>query len=216
MDLRNSKLITPQIIAEYCYSHTSDPNELLDEIKVKTERHGHMKMMSGDFLGRFLSLMSKVMQPRVILEVGSFTGYGTMCLAEGLHPEGRLITIEKNPELKGFSSDQFSRMKPPKNITQLIGDASEIIGSLEETFDLVFIDAAKRQYIDYYEAILPKLRSGGVILADNTLWKGTVTDEHSDKLGEGIKRFNTHVKDDDRVTNILLPIDDGVNFIMKN
>ena len=215
MDERIQTKITPEIITRYCLEHSSDEAEILQELEQKTRGTGQIKMMSGAFLGNFLSIISQSLQPDYILEVGSFTGYGSICLSRGLKEGGKIITIEKNPELKGFADEYYERLGISDKVTQLIGDASELIDSLDQQFDLVFIDAAKRQYVDYYEAILPKLRKGGVILADNTLWKGTVVEEERDKLAEGLDRFNKHVKKDPRVDNILLPIDDGVHYIIK-
>ena len=215
MEERLQTKITPEIIARYCYDHSSEEDALLRELEEKTRTTGQIKMMSGAFLGNFLTVVSKSIRPKYILEVGSFTGYGSICLSRGLVDEGKIITIEKNPELEGFANEYYERLGISEKLIQIIGDASEIIESLDYSFDLVFIDAAKRQYINYYEQILPKLRKGGVILADNTLWKGTVVDKEKDKLAEGLDAFNKHVKKDQRVDNILLPIDDGVHYIVK-
>lgn len=215
MDLRNSELITPQLIANYCYQFSDAEPEVLQRLAQKTIEYGQEKMMSGAYLGRILSMISKIVKPQCILEIGTFTGYGSLCLAEGLADNGLLITIEKNPELKSFSQSHIDELGYTDRIQQHIGDAAEIISELDHTFDLVFIDAAKRQYVNYYELVLPKVRPGGIILADNTLWKGTVVQDQADKLGEGIKKFNTHVRNDDRVNNVLLSLDDGLNLIIK-
>lgn len=215
MDLRNSELITPQLIANYCYQFSDAEPEALQRLAQKTIEYGQEKMMSGAYLGRILSMISKIVKPQCILEIGTFTGYGSLCLAEGLADNGLLITIEKNPELKSFSQSHIDELGYTDRIKQHIGDAAEIISELDHTFDLVFIDAAKRQYVNYYELVLPKVRPGGIILADNTLWKGTVVQDQADKLGEGIKKFNAHVRNDDRVNNVLLSLDDGLNLIIK-
>ena len=172
-------------------------------------------MLSGSFLGRLLSMVSKMVSPKTILEIGTFTGYGTLCLAEGLQPGGTLITLEKNENLKEFYNEQLSSIGSDKTIIQKLGDAAEIIPTLNYTFDLVFMDAAKRQYRNYYDLLFDKLRPGGIIMADNVLWKGKVVTDDVDKLGKGLMLFNEYIVNDDRVDNILLPIDDGVNLIRK-
>jgi len=216
MEIRNSDKITPDLIADYCYAHSSKAGVVLEQLKERTKAYGQINMLSGSLLGRVLSMYSKIIRPRVILEVGSFTCYGTICLSEGLDPDGKIITLEKNPELEGFASEELDRLGLTDRIDQRIGDASALIDKMEDvTIDLAFIDAAKRQYINYYELIMPRLRQGGVILADNTLWKGTVVDDRTDKLGEGLKAFNIHVCNDERVDNVLLPVDDGLHVIIK-
>ncbi len=215
MDERKFNAITPTAISDYCQTHTSPANSVLRDLYQKSYDTGQIKMVSGEYLGRFLSMMSKLIKPQFILEIGTFTGYGTICLAEGLSPEGKIFTIEKNKDLESYALDSFKKLKINHQVVQIIGDATDLIESLDIVFDLVFIDAAKRQYINYYELVLPKLKPGGVILADNTLWKGTVVEESTDKLGEGLMLFNEYVAKDIRVDNILLPIDDGVHFITK-
>ncbi len=216
MEIRNSNQITPDLIAAYCYEFSSSANAVLERLKLKSESTGQIQMLSGELSGRILAMFSKLIQPDRILEIGTFTGYGTICLCEGLTEHGRIFTIEKNPELEGFSNASLEELGIKDKVVQIIGDAAEIIPTLDEQFDLVFIDAAKRQYINYFELVLPMLRKGGVILADNTLWKGAVIQEEADRLGEGIKAFNKHVAGDERVHNVLLPVDDGINLIIKN
>ena len=205
--------ITDPDIQAYCNKYSTSVPEYIQHLGRLTEPIGNTQMLSGNFLGQFLSIISLMLAPKNILEVGSFTGYGALCLQRGLQPDGQIITLEKNKELKGF----YLQVEGPdfSNIHQMIGDAAEIIDGLNQTFDLVFIDAAKRQYISYYDLILPKLRKGGVILADNVLWKGKVVTDFNDNLGEGLDAFNQHVFKDERVENIILPIDDGVNLIFK-
>lgn len=205
--------ITSSNIREYCESHTSKPSNQLNMLYEDSKKTLKLKMLSGPFLGRFLSMISKIYQPETVLEIGTFTGYGSLCLAEGLLESGTLITIEKNPELEKISRPYFSGHN--KKIITKIGDAAKIIPNLNYTFDLVFIDAAKRQYIKYYELILPKMRAGGIILADNVLWKGLVVNKNIDKMGQGLVEFNKHVNNDKRVENIIIPIDDGIHMIRK-
>lgn len=216
MEERKFDQITPRAILEYCYDHSKMVNaEALKRLEVRTREHGQIKMLSGPYLGKFLSMISSIIRPKYILEIGGFTGYGTACLAMGLQEEGKIISIEKNPELKGFADDIYEDLGISHKIDQRIGDARDIISTLDYSFDLVFIDAAKRQYIDYFEMVLPCIRKGGVILADNTLWKGSLVHPSLDKMGEGLDGFNKHIKSDTRVDNILMPLDDGVHFIIK-
>lgn len=215
MEERHFNKITPEQIAMYCLQHSDKEPEVLSRLKRKSEATGQIKMLSGVFLGRLLSMISKIVQPRYILEIGGFTAYGTLCLAEGLATDGLIVSIEKNEELKGFADEFISELDLQSSIDIVFGDAREIIKTRTESFDLVFIDAAKRQYVEYYEEVLPKLRKGGVILADNTLWKGSIVEENKDKLAEGLDVFNKHVTADTRVDNILLPVDDGLHLIFK-
>lgn len=216
MEERKYSKITPKNLIDYCLAHSDGEPELLKELHRKTREWGDIKMMSGVYLGRTLSLLSKIIRPQTILELGTFTGYGTLCLSEGLLPDGLIYTIEKNVELKGFADEFFERADIAGRVIQKIGDAAEIIPFLDARFDLVFIDAAKRQYIKYYEAIMPKLNKGAVMLVDNVLWKGEVVEEECGKIADGLKKFNSHVSNDPRVQNVLLPIDDGLNMIIKN
>jgi caffeoyl-CoA O-methyltransferase len=160
-------------------------------------------------------MLSKMIRPHNILELGTYTGYGTLCLSEGLQVGGTIHTIEKNRSLKGFAQDVYHKAGISDNVIQHIGDAAEIITSIDSTFDLVFIDAAKRQYIKYIDLVLPKMTSGGIILADNVLWKGKVVSDDNDKLGEGLDAFNRYVMDHPDIENIILPLDDGLNLIRK-
>ena len=216
MENDKSNNITSKEIYDYCKRYSSKPSTELSELEQETtEKIGQEKMLTGAFLGRTLSLLSKMLKPNRILEIGTFTGYGTINLASGLQTGGKIITIEINESLKDFAAPHFKKAGIENKVIQIIGDASKVINSINEEFDLVFIDAAKRQYIDYYELVLPKLKSGGIIIADNVLWKGLVTSEDIDKLGEGLDAFNKHVAKDDRVESVLLPIDDGINLIRK-
>lgn len=207
--------ITSPEIRTYCETHSDSQGPILAEIYERSLNTHKPQMVSGPFLGRYLSMISKIVAPKYILEVGTFTGYGTLCLLEGLQKDGKIITIEKSNDMINFSSDIFARENLQDRIVDIHGDASEVIPTLDYTFDLVFIDAAKRKYIEHYEMILPKLRPGGVILADNTLWKGKIVSSENDKLGQGLDEFNLYIKNDRRVENILVPIDDGVHFIRK-
>lgn len=205
--------ITSDVIQAYCNKYSTKVSPELQRLEDLSRSAGNIQMLSGGFLGQFLSMVSMIMQPKSILEVGTFTGYGTLCLARGLVEKGQIFTIEKNKDLQSFYA-QIEANESSK-IVQLMGDASEVIQNLDLVFDLVFIDAAKRQYINYYELVLPKVRKGGVLLADNVLWKGKVVTDNNDNLGEGLDAFNKHVYKDDRVENLILPIDDGLHLIFK-
>lgn len=213
-DQKYPDITSPQIRG-YCESFSKKPPQYLDDLEKKSEVTQNLKMLSGSFLGRFLSMISLIVKPNTILEVGTFTGYGTLCLAEGLQEGGTLITLEKNDNMKSFYKEYESALNKDVNIIQMMGDAAAVIPTLDYKFDLVFIDAAKRQYKNYYDLLFDKINPGGVILADNVLWKGKVVTDDADKLGQGLMLFNEYVYKDERVDNILLPIDDGVNVIRK-
>lgn len=207
--------ITDPAIQCYCDAHSSKPELIQDQIEASSLATGRIKMISGKFLGQFLRMMSMVLQPKHILELGTFTGYGTSCLLAGLQADGHIYTIEKSTEYKQMAVSNLEKSPQLSQINFLEGDAAALISELDVSWDLVFIDAAKRQYINYYDLVFPKLKKGGVILADNVLWKGKVGHPDNDKLGEGLDAFNKMVVADERVENIILPIDDGVNFIIK-
>ena len=207
--------ITDPLLQAYCREHSSGLPYISDKIETSSQNTGHYKMASGQYLGKFLQLMAQVIRPRRILELGTFTGYGTLCLREGLQKDGLIYTLEKSEEYFQLSKENFDAVPHKENIVQKLGDAAVLISELDEELDLVFIDAAKRQYSHYFDLIFPKLKTGGVILADNVLWKGKVVSENNDSLGEGLDVFNKKIAADDRVDNIILPIDDGVNFIVK-
>lgn len=207
--------ITDPTLQAYCDAHSTQQLPLQAYIESNSIATGHLKMISGKFLGQYLRMMSLLIRPKRILEVGTFTGYGTSCLVAGLQAHGLIYTLEKNPEYKTLATNNLESSPQLSQIRFLEGDAAKLISGLDEEWDLVFIDAAKRQYINYYELIFDKLKVGGVILADNVLWKGKVGHPENDKLGEGLDAFNKMVLADERVDNIVLPIDDGVNFIIK-
>jgi len=207
--------ITSPLIREYCEAFSSEQSDALKEIEERSKSTNDPVMVSGPFLGKYLSLISKIVSPKYILEVGTFTGYGALCLSEGLQEGGKVITIEKSKEMMDFSTDIYKKYNVDHKIIQQHGDATELIPQLDFMFDLVFIDAAKRKYIEHFELIFPKLEKGAVVLADNVLWKGKVASVNNDKLGEGLHAFNEFIKNDDRVENIIIPIDDGLNLIRK-
>ncbi len=173
-------------------------------------------MLSGRLQGQLLSLLSKIIAPRTILEIGTFTGYSAICLAQGLRPNGQLHTIELDDELEGIIQKYLRQANLQQQVKVLFGDARTIIPTLPDTFDLVFIDADKAGYAEYYDLVINKIPSGGVILADNVLWKGkVVADAPHDKKTAVIDAFNKKILADERVENILLPLRDGIMMIRK-
>jgi predicted O-methyltransferase YrrM len=206
-----------QKLDDYVCQHTTEEDNLLKELNRQT----HLKvlqprMLSGHFQGRFLSMISNMIQPTSILEIGTYTGYSALCLAEGLKKGGKLTTIDKNPELEEFVRNFFKKSAYNENIEFVIADAMEYIPSINQSFDLVFIDADKGNYLNYYKLVIDMIPSGGYILADNVLWSGKVIDEKSmnDKDTKAIMEFNQFVMNDYRVENVLLPIRDGL-FLMR-
>ena len=192
------------------------------QILVNLRRETNLKilmprMLSGHFQGLLLSFISKMIKPKKILEIGTFTGYSAICLASGLSDEGELITIDKNDELKSITQKYFKKSKYANEITQIFGNANEIIPTLNHSFDLVFIDADKREYLDYYHNIFDKVLKGGFILADNVFWNGKVLESINpkDEYTKGVVEFNEFVKNDKRVEQIVLPIRDGLMILRK-
>jgi len=206
----------PENLQRYVETHTSAESDLLK--KINRETHAHVlksRMLSGHVQGRFLSLISKMLKPKVILEIGTYTGYSAICLAEGLQPGGKLITIDNNEELEDRVRNYFKESEYNSQIDFRVGDARKIIPTLTEVFDLVFMDADKENYSLYYDVVIDKLPSGGLILADNVLWSGKVVQPNTDKDTKAILEFNNKVKDDPRVENLLMPLRDGVMMIRK-
>jgi predicted O-methyltransferase YrrM len=204
-------------LADYANAHTSSSFSLLQRI----ERETHLevlqpRMLSGPFQGRLLSLISKLVQPNRILEVGTYTGYSALCLAEGLTKEGKIITLDVNEELQSRVQGYFNASDYKEQIDYRIGDALDLIPTFNETWDLVFIDADKKNYLKYYDLVIDRVRSGGLILADNVLWSGKVIDEKAqDKETVLLREYNERINRDERVENILLPIRDGIMVARK-
>jgi len=205
-------------IEKYIEQHTSPEDETLRWLVRQTYlRAIHPRMLSGAVQGRFLAMISAMLTPKRILEIGTFTGYSALCLAKGLAPDGVLHTIECNDELEELIREGIARAGESERITVHIGDAVKIVPQIGETFDLVFIDGDKREYIAYYEVAMDALRSGGFILADNVLWDGKVLEEPRpcDAQTEGIASFNAYIQADPRVENVLLPLRDGLMIAKK-
>ncbi len=200
-------------LENYIAQHSQAEPELLAALNRET----HLKimqprMLSGHFQGRVLSMLSKIIRPNQILEIGTYTGYATLCLAEGLNLNGQLHTIELNDELSIIQQKYFN-LSPYKNqIKPYYGNAREIIPTLSQTFDLVFIDADKESYTTYFDLILPKMNKGGIILSDNVLWSGKVVEpiKTNDKSTQAIMAYNQKINENPRVETVLLPIRDGL------
>ena len=202
-------------LENYAAQHTEDEPLLLQQLNKRTHLNVlQPRMISGHFQGRFLSLLSKMVQPRTILEIGTYTGYATLCLAEGLHPEGVLHTIDIKEELTDLQREFFDRSGYSSQIVQHLGKAADIIPALNTTFDLVFIDADKQNYTHYFDLVIEKMNCGGIILSDNVLWSGKVVEEvkHNDKHTQALMAYNQKIKDDPRVETVLLPIRDGITL----
>jgi caffeoyl-CoA O-methyltransferase len=208
-------LILPKI-QQYAEDHTTPEGEILKLINRQTHAHVLMpRMLSGHMQGRILSMISHMVKPSLILEIGTYTGYSAVCLAEGLKSGGKLITIDINDELENTVQGYFKASGFSDVIDYRIGNALEIIPALQGNFDLVFIDADKENYARYYDLVINRVPLGGYILADNVLWSGKVLDEKPDKDTKAIKEFNRKVQDDKRVENVLLPVRDGIMVMRK-
>ncbi len=207
-------------IQSYAEQHTSAESELLTELLQKTySERVDKSMLSGFYQGRLLAMFSKMLQPRRILEIGTYMGYSALCLAEGLDEDGKIITLDIQPETNAVAKEFWARTPLYSKIESYLGDALEIIPILGETFDLVFIDADKPNYKHYYDLIFPHLRLGGVILADNVLWSGEVLKVESgaseDENTVALHEFNEKIRADERVSNILFAVRDGLMVIRK-
>ncbi len=209
--------LDPQI-EKYILQYSGQESELLAEINRETQAKILLpKMLSGHLQGRVLSMISHLIKPRIILEIGTYTGYSALCLAEGLAPEGELHTLELNDELESFILKYFDRSRFKNQLQLHIGDALDIIPKMPDNIDLVFIDADKKNYLDYYLLVFDKLKPGAVILVDNVLWGGKVAKpvENNDEYTKGIIAFNKFVQKDVRVENVILPIRDGIMMLRK-
>jgi predicted O-methyltransferase YrrM len=204
-------------IQNYADNFTSEEGEILQQLRQKTfGERDDKSMLSGFYQGRLLAMLSKTIQPKRILEIGTYMGYSALCLAEGLHDEGKIITLDVDEETNAVAKEFWAQTNYYSRIEAFLGDATQIIPMLDETFDLVFIDADKVNYANYYDLVFPKLRVGGVILADNVLWSGRVLNaENEDASTKALHAFNQKVQSDARVSNILLTVRDGLMLIRK-
>ncbi len=205
------------LVQKYVVEHTEEENELLKELERETNvKVYHPRMLSGHLQGKLLKMISHMIAPYRILEIGTYTGYSALCLAEGLLPGGSLHTIEVNDELEEFIRLYINRSPLSSKIHLHIGNALNIIPSIDETFDLAFIDGDKREYLEYYHAVFDKVRQGGFIIADNVLWNGKVLNENEkDEYTRSVRAFNDYVHIDTRVENVMLPLRDGLMILRK-
>ena len=203
-------------LEEYVAKHSEEEPKLLEELARET----HLKvlqprMLSGAYQGRLLALLSKLIAPKRILEIGTYTGYSALCLAEGLQADGQIDTIDIDEELEQIQKKYFKAAGVENQIVQHLCNAAEIIPTIEGQFDLVFIDADKEQYPLYFDLIVDRVPSGGLIIADNVLWSGKVLKEGNDEATNSLKIFNQKVVDDTRVETLLLPVRDGLTLLRK-
>lgn len=210
MSLINDDL--QQLLLKYC----EPESELLQKIDRETNLKVLMpRMLSGHYQGRVLSMLSKMIAPKRILEIGTFTGYATLCLAEGLVNDGIIYTLDINAELEDMVRSHFQQSNFNHKINYTIGDATETINTLDEVFDLVFIDADKKNNGTYYDLIFDRVRQGGIIIVDNVLWSGKVLQDKQDKDTQNITNFNEKIASDQRVEKLILPVRDGLFIIRK-
>jgi len=201
-------------IAEYLSQNSDKEPEILSKLNKEThQKILQPRMLSGHLQGRFLSLISKIKSPFHILEIGTYTGYGTICLAEGLATNGKIFTIDRNEELINIQNKYFEESGNRDRIVQLTGSATEILMDLDENFDLIFIDADKENYIKYFEIVSKKLNPNGIIISDNVLWSGKVVEESDgDQETNTLKKFNSLLSKDERFETIILPLRDGLSI----
>jgi len=211
------EIINPKIM-DYAEMHTTLEPELLSDLRRETWlKVVNPRMLSGSYQGRLIALISKMIRPKNILEIGTFTGYATLCLAEGLLENGQIITIDQNEELVDIQQKYFTKSKYALQINALLGEAITLIPNLDMTFDLIFIDADKQNYSAYFDLVIDKLNIGGIILTDNVLWNGKVIENinPNDMDTLAIQAYNKKVQSDTRVETILLPIRDGISITRK-
>ncbi len=205
-------------LEKYIQDLTEPEHPILSELNRQTHLQILMpRMLSGHVQGKFLEFISKMIRPKKILEIGTFTGYSALCLAQGLQEGGKLLTLEKNDELETFTTQYIEKAGFSDRIEMQIGDATQIIPELDNDWDLVFIDADKPNYPKYFDLVVDKVIKGGWIIADNVLWDGKVTDDPStfDEYTKGIVDFNQKALDDPRVENMILPFRDGLNLLRR-
>ena len=205
-------------IEDYIVAHSEDEPELLQQLNRETyQKILQPRMLSGHYQGRILSMISKLINPKNILEIGTYTGYSALCLAEGMQISGVLHTIDINEELVAFQSKYFDKSDYGNQITQHLGNALEIIPNIKESFDLIFIDSDKENYPNYFNCVIDKLNTGGIILSDNVLWSGKIIEplQADDIATKALLEYNKLLKEDKRIETIILPIRDGLSISRK-
>jgi predicted O-methyltransferase YrrM len=205
-------------LTDYCVKHSDKEDELLKELARQTHlKTTQPRMLSGHLQGMFLSFISQLIKPTYILEIGTFTGYSALCLAKCLTENGKIITLDNNPETMLIAKDFFNKSVYRNKIQVVEGDATQVIPTLPNEIDLVFIDADKNNYARYYDLVFDKLKTGGLIIADNVLWSGKILDltAHKDEKTKAIQSFNEKIANDNRVEKVMLPLRDGITLIRK-
>ncbi|OQA86944.1 MAG: putative O-methyltransferase [Bacteroidetes bacterium ADurb.Bin234] len=205
-------------IEDYCEKHSSKEEDILYQLYRETfQKTLRPRMISGHIQGLFLQMISNLVKPKRILELGTFTGYSTICLAKGLTNDGLIYTIEEEPELEYIIHKYLHQTPLYSKVKLMIGKALDIIPSLHETWDIIYIDADKTNYLNYYKILLPSLSKNGILLADNVLWSGKILNHPSsdDKETKALSEFNEYVQNDNNVTNLLLPLRDGIMIVQK-
>jgi predicted O-methyltransferase YrrM len=205
-------------IDEYIDEHIDEENELL--VSLRRDAHVkllHSRMIAGHLQGRLLKMICRMMHPKRVLEIGTYTGYATLCMAEGIDDDALIYTVDINDEMQPFTIPYIEKSPYKDRILLFWGDIMELYPTFNEFFDIVYIDADKRDYCSYYDLVFPHLKSGGLILADNTLWSGKVIENivHSDKQTQGIVDFNRKIKEDSRIEKVIIPLRDGLTMIWK-
>lgn len=204
------------LLTDYAELHTGGESKVLAELREHCyAQYEDSSMLSGFFQGRVLSMLSHMVRPSVVLEIGTYLGYSALCFAEGLADGGKVITIDIQEDTNKVAKSYVAKTEYANRIEFLLGSAIDLVPSLTESFDLVFIDADKPNYSNYFDLVMPKLRDGGFIIADNVLWSGRVLDANKDENTQALHDFNEKVLADSRVENVLLPIRDGLNVIRK-
>jgi caffeoyl-CoA O-methyltransferase len=209
-----NEISTP--LTAYAEAHTSGESRVLAELREHCyAHHDDSSMLSGFYQGRVLSMLSHMIKPRIVLEIGTYLGYSALCFAEGLADSGKVITLDIQEATNRIAKSYVARTEYADRIEFLLGPAADVIPELAETFDLVFIDADKTNYSNYFDLVIDRVRPGGLIIADNVLWSGRVIETVKDENTQALANFNEKVLADDRVENVLLPIRDGLMIIRK-
>jgi predicted O-methyltransferase YrrM len=215
--MSEKSFLTDSIIEHYCELHTTAEDKALEQLIRETNLKMMMPhMLSGKILGRLLTMLVELIKPKNILELGTFTGYSAICLAHGLPENGLLVTIDNNPEVEDLARKYFKISGLEEKIQFVIGNALKVVPDLNMKFDMAFIDADKERLPNYYQMVMEKMESGGLIVVDNILWYGKVTDpKQNDRITRKIREFNETVQADERVTNVLMPLLDGLMLVRK-